>query len=225
MLKEKFSGPNKKVRAQYKLLALKQRDGQSVDDYLTEFELLAGDTQFHDEALFNIFRTGLSHRIFSQCVQNGDLEDSLQGWKDYAKRVDRYTRTNSTLLSPSARNPRPPGKCIFPFQRHPVPPTPSAPPIQPTTASAPAPTRSILGAGEPVDAGQINRRQGRRGITCHRCGQVGHLARNCARTEVEHIHALWTTWGDTARHDVINAINEVATQKKEEASLNEESGF
>lgn len=148
-LKEKFSEPNKKMRAQYKLLALKQRDGQSVDDYLTEFELLAGDTQFKDEALFNIFRTGLSHRIFSQCVQNGDLEDSLQGWKHYAKRVDRYTRTNSTLLSFSARSPRPPGKCTFPFQRHSVPPTPSAPPIHPTTASAPAPTRSILGAGEP----------------------------------------------------------------------------
>lgn len=58
-LKGKFGEPNKKMRAQKRLPALKQRDGQSADEYLAEFELFAVDARFDDEALLNIFRSGL----------------------------------------------------------------------------------------------------------------------------------------------------------------------
>lgn len=64
-LKRVFSDPQKKVRAQNKLLNLRQRDDQTVDDYLIEFDLLAVETQFNDEALLNLFKAGLNPRIFN----------------------------------------------------------------------------------------------------------------------------------------------------------------
>lgn len=58
-LKGKFGEPNKKMRVQNRLPVLKQRDGQSADDYPAEFELFVVNAQFDDEALLNIFRSGL----------------------------------------------------------------------------------------------------------------------------------------------------------------------
>ncbi|KAI5980723.1 hypothetical protein EDD15DRAFT_2381451 [Pisolithus albus] len=80
-----------------------------------EFDLLAAETQFNDEALLNILKAALNSRIFNQCVQKADLDDTgsnaLAAWKDFARRAaDMHIRANArTNVSFGARPPpRPP---------------------------------------------------------------------------------------------------------------------
>ncbi|KAI6143451.1 hypothetical protein BKA82DRAFT_11250 [Pisolithus tinctorius] len=158
------------------------------------------------------------------CVQKGDLEDSLQGWKDYARCIDHDICANSACVSFPAGGPRPSGNRTFPFQPRPM--LSPATAIPAHQATAPITTCPTLGAGEPMDIDWTSRHQGGRGIMCYRCGQTGHIARNCSRTEVEHIHTLWTTWDEVTKHDVANAINQATMEGKEEMKeLNEQLGF
>ena len=191
-LKETFDDPNKKRVAQVKLHALKKTVKQSADEYFAEFEQLASLAGFNDEALLDILHQNLDKPTFDAIVAAPQVERTLQGWKDYAKKYDRNKRANERTEVGEIVN-RGSGRGWFrptnvstgrvlpnPGTGNSTGTTNVNPGGQMGQAGANAGTgRTFPGRGEPMD---LDRQRGRVGpIKCYNCGELGHISRGCPK--------------------------------------------
>jgi hypothetical protein len=191
-LKETFDDPNKKRVAQVKLHALKKTVKQSANEYFAEFEQLASLAGFNDEALLDILHQNLDKPTFDAIVAAPQVERTLQGWKDYAKKYDRNKRANERTEVGEVAN-KGGGRGWFrPMNANtgrafPNPGTGNATGATNTNPGGQAGHtginagggRTFPGRGEPMD---LDRQRGRVGpIKCYNCGELGHISRGCPK--------------------------------------------
>ena len=178
-----FGDPNVAATAQRRLRACSQ-GGRPANIYAAEFNLLAGDTGFNDEALREAYRRGLSPEIKDLLIF-AEPPATLLELIALSIRIDnrvaerRAERRSSASVftrlgpipSPTATAP-PRTQPITPASVHPAPSSMT----QPASTSRPMEIDSI-GRRGPLPESEKARR--RRANLCMYCGQPGHIAVHC----------------------------------------------
>ena len=146
---------------------LLKQNKKSALEFFTEFERLkyqAGYTDEQDPVLVQSLRSNVAAAIIDRIIDSDVLPTSYEDWKKRILRIDQAwrdrqleKRSGGSFSGPkSAKGDSRPNN---------------------TTTSAPAPSGSTtakLPQGEPMN---VDRR--RSDITCYKCQQKGHIARNC----------------------------------------------
>uniref|UniRef100_A0A0W0GCP4 Retrotransposon gag domain-containing protein n=1 Tax=Moniliophthora roreri TaxID=221103 RepID=A0A0W0GCP4_MONRR len=73
------------TNAQLKLKNLKQNK-KHVDEYITDFRLLAIDSEYNDRALIDHFMAGLHPALLKSCLSIPDQPNMIKEWYDRARK-------------------------------------------------------------------------------------------------------------------------------------------
>lgn len=105
MLERAFGDPDKKATAQWELRSLRQRN-REFHVYLCDFQRLAPDTNFDDEAQRSALLDGVSDEL-KQLLVTQDLPNELNGLISLLQKLDtRQRNVNASLRKPfSSRSP------------------------------------------------------------------------------------------------------------------------
>lgn len=167
-LKAAFGDPNQKTSAQYAISRLKMTNNMSVADYTAQFEVLADRTEFNEDALVYHYKAGLLQSIHEKIHNTTTLPTTLQEWKTMAQNIDSTHRQFLDHLRSYT-----PIRPTFHRNQAQVPPRI---PYRPSPAMA---QQSSSGPA-PMDIDHTERRRRYLAeVTCYRCGQKGHVIKNC----------------------------------------------
>ena len=99
LLKYKFEDKNIKANAQIKIQTINQ-GGSTVDEYISDFQILARESHFNDEALLLQFLRGLKDSIFRRSSQYAPVHTYTE-WLALARRIeqDMYIHTQLTAAA------------------------------------------------------------------------------------------------------------------------------
>lgn len=199
-LRSNFGNPHATEDAQRQLKSIRQ-NRRTAQDFFIEFEELKGESGFCDAAVVFDLKQAIRADVREEANRRIPKPVTYAQWKQVIIQVDQDLRANTTDSSffsnhPSARR-------FFPFANRSSSSTVAATAgtTPHTTSSAPpapapgtrAPTTALPDASAPR--------------TCWRCGQVGHISRNCkapkklgekARVLLEQVEGLDNAW-DTVR--------------------------
>ncbi|KAG0702052.1 hypothetical protein DFH29DRAFT_999697 [Suillus ampliporus] len=190
-MKETFDDPNKKRVAQVKLHVLKKTVRQSADEYFAEFEQLMSLAGFNDEGLLDILHQNLDKPTFDAIVAAPQVEQTLAGWKEYAKKYNRNKRANerTEVGEMTGRGNRGWFRPMNTSTGRVFPNPGAGNAMGATNANSGGHAghtgtntgggRTFPGHGEPMD---LDRQCGRvRPIKCYNCGELGHISRGCPK--------------------------------------------
>ncbi|KAI3605739.1 nadp-specific glutamate dehydrogenase [Moniliophthora roreri] len=104
--KKAFQPINVGTNACLKMKQLKQNK-RTVDEYISDFCLLALDSEYDDRALIDHFMTGLHPALLKACLMVPDHPDTIEGWYNRARKYNSnwlmtmaITRGERTKKSP-----------------------------------------------------------------------------------------------------------------------------
>lgn len=189
LFNERFAEKNKAEKARHKLKGIKMSN-MSCEKYVANFEVLEPLVGYNDEALTEIFKSGLPDHLLKQIYSMTDMPSTLKTWKQFAMRFDRQNRELQEVTRQSvvknfwstgtSSAPKPP----FVSRNVPAPTKPYAPYAafkNPNTPYKP-PTPKVDPNAMLVDkTGQ--RKPAPRG-NCWKCNQPGHMARDCPTLDI-----------------------------------------
>jgi len=160
-----FGNADRAQKARTDMATLKMKLGDTVEEYTTSFEALAGHTGYNEAAHVEAYRSGLHHRIVEKIYgdTNGELPVNLAAWKTKARRLDNlhleYKALQSRIPQTSSGQQKPRSQ----FTR-----APGFSSTSTTSTFTPTPTHDAMD----VDSH-------RKTVRCYNCNKFGHIARNC----------------------------------------------
>ena len=220
-LENTFGDPDRKRKAQRKLHTLKLSQTQTVSQARVIFEELAEEAEYDEEAQIHAWLSMMDDDLIQRLYLTDPLPTTISEWKRRAVRMDELRRAvqtegtdrrffgnragywnpanrrpNQTPPTPGNRNERRPPPTNAPSNRFMGQSTPSAPARPPYT---PPVTQNSVPMDIDRAKGRGNMGMRRRNIQCFRCGQMGHIARDC--TAKVDIRATTTEAGETQEND------------------------
>jgi hypothetical protein len=201
-----FGYQNEATRAVFEINKLRQ-GSKTAEEYTTEFAVWEGRTKWNDEALCDAYEKGLNTGLVVAIYNCPTLPQNLQEWKDQARRLDGQWRrlterrqvsrndqgiANRGMISREQEGRARPDPPRFGQNRNTRPYAPGGfrppfrPPHTPLIGHQPS-APSVIRPRDP-DAMDIDlaRREGR----CFKCGERGHLARNCMSERRERVREV-----------------------------------
>jgi hypothetical protein len=159
-----FKDTQEVKEAQKKLATIKQGT-LTAEEFFQKFEslyMLAGYHNGYDSVLINMLEQNMNYHLVHAIVVTQDGPPvKYKEWRDKAIRIDNLERSfrQSTRQSNYPQPPRPNYQPRNNDNRS------SVPTSKPTTFS---------GRGQPMELGKVRSNDG-----CYRCGENGHIARDC----------------------------------------------
>uniref|UniRef100_A0A0W0G7A8 Putative reverse transcriptase-rnase h-integrase n=1 Tax=Moniliophthora roreri TaxID=221103 RepID=A0A0W0G7A8_MONRR len=69
-------------------MKLLKQNKKHVDEYITEFRLLAADAEYDNRALIDHFLAGLHPALLKSCLMQPDQPDTIEEWYDRARKYN-----------------------------------------------------------------------------------------------------------------------------------------
>ena len=192
-LEATFDEVNPGATARMKLESLRM-GSNTADEYIQQFETRADDSELDDIALVHVFERGLHRSVTEKIYSLEVMPKTLKGWKEYASRFDNQYRRYRSLVKDV---PRPPPRTTTNTTSNTMTPMRAA-------AVTPAQVRPPITVGPgpmDIDRARARRREEfmKKGL-CFRCGQSGHMAKDCAQARPV-IRAVDADMEDVAQPD------------------------
>ena len=91
-VKKTFGDPDRACTARAQLHDLRMTPSTTAEDYTARFEMLAGQTNFNNEALKDAYIRGLPNSILQKVFTQVTLPKGLDAWKTVVQNLDRLHR-------------------------------------------------------------------------------------------------------------------------------------
>jgi hypothetical protein len=170
---ESFGDPAPDITARNKMKLLKQGT-HTADEYVSSFNQLKRATGFNDAALVERFKEGLNPALVDKVYSLPEMPTDLRGWTSWATKLDRQWRQrDAEKKQVAATSQKQVSTSVRPTSTR-------------VNQSSPPPVRAIHLAPQasPKEADVVPMEidsgwKKIKSITCYRCRQPGHIARNC----------------------------------------------
>jgi hypothetical protein len=174
--KASFGDPNPAGTARRKMDLLKQGT-HTADEYVASFNELKKDTGYNDAALVDKFEKGLNSALVDKIYSLPDMPTNLKDWIKWATKLDRQWRQREAQKKlATVSKPQQASSGVKSFPRSSLPPPRTFQPTPVTMSSQTVPvTKEPDVVPMEIDSGWKKVKS----ITCYKCRQSGHIARNC----------------------------------------------
>jgi Zinc knuckle/Retrotransposon gag protein len=197
-IREAFTDPNEKRNAQHALTSLRQTG--TAEEYFQEFEILRRTAGYggdgYDTYLIETVERGLKEEVIVSIYSGGVVPNNLAEYKMRALQSDAMLRRLRSLKKgqtqrlgfvPQNRTPQQQG---------------TAQPQTPSQANRQDGTGTTFGGrGQAMDLDEARRRN-----VCYRCGQPGHIGRNCRAGRSQTVRAMMQEMSEDERKELISGF-------------------